>query len=233
MSDFYQPGDASNQSPSDSTGQVPAELMQADSSAQQQVHRADWSSALRELAETILLTLVIFFLIRLVVENYRIEGSSMEPNFHNDQFLFVNKIIYQFHPPERGDVIIFPPPVQPTKKYIKRVIGLPGERVQIVGGRVRINDVELDERYQLNDAAYNFGPVILGTDEYFVLGDNRPESSDSHAWGPVRGKVIIGKAWVSYWPPSLWGLIHDYTYAAPIPKSLPARPNSPRPTAYP
>lgn len=233
MSEIFDSDKIPNPSLPAASEQIPGETPQVDASTQQETHKADWSSALRELAETILLTLVIFFLIRLVVENYRIEGSSMEPNFHNDQFLFVNKLLYQFHPPERGDVIIFPPPVQPTKKYIKRVIGLPGEKVQIVGGRVRINDVELDEHYQLNDAAYNYGPVNLGQDEYFVLGDNRPESSDSHAWGPVKGKVIIGKAWVSYWPPNLWGLVHDYTYAAPIPKSpSPPSPLVP-PTPYP
>ncbi len=223
MSDMYVPGQVPHE--------IPPETPTSDLVTQPPTHKTDWSAALRELAETILLTLIIFFLIRLVMENYRIEGSSMEPNFHNDQFLFVNKVIYQLHPPERGDVVVFPPPVNPMKKYIKRIIALPGEKIQIVNGRVLINDVELDEQYQLNPTTYNYGPIALGADEYFVLGDNRSESSDSHAWGPLKGKVIIGKAWISYWPPNLWGLVNDYTYAAQIPKSpsIPATPVPPTP----
>jgi signal peptidase I len=179
---------------------------------------ATWLPALRELAETILLTLVIFFMIRFAVENYRIEGYSMEPNFHDGQFLLVNKIVYLLHHPERGDVVIFRYPNNPKKNYIKRMIGLPGEKVQITAGRLYINDALIDEPYPFNHADYDWGPVTVGPDEYFVLGDNRPESSDSHSWGMLPAKDMIGKAWVSYWPPQEWGLVPDFSYAA-SPKS--------------
>ncbi len=175
---------------------------------------ATWGPALRELVETILLTLVIFFMIRFAVENFRIEGSSMVPNFHDGQFLLVNKIAYKIGHPQRGDVIIFKFPLNESKNYIKRVIGLPGETVQIRAGRVYINGVLMEEQFPFEHAEYEYGPTTLQTDEYFVLGDNRPESSDSHFWGPVPARDIVGKAWISYWPPQLWGLVPDSSFAA-------------------
>ncbi len=175
---------------------------------------AAYGPAIRELIETILLTLVIFFMIRFAVENFRIEGYSMEPNFHDGQFLLVNKLAYKIGHPSRGDVVIFHYPLNPSKNYIKRVIGLPGETVQIKMGRVYINGVLMKEQFPFEHADYDWGPVTLAADEFFVLGDNRPESSDSHFWGPVPAKDIVGKAWVSYWPPQMWGLVPDYSYAA-------------------
>jgi signal peptidase I len=176
-----------------------------------------WSgvgSALRELIETLVLTVVIFLLIRFAVQNFRIEGYSMEPNFHDGQYLLVNKLIYMLQSPERGDVIVFIPPTSASRDFIKRVIGLPGDRVEIINGRVDINGEALPEPYPLNPASYSYGPVTVGPDEYFVLGDNRNNSSDSHSWGMVTVKKIIGKAWVSYWPPQMMGLVPTYSYAA-------------------
>lgn len=170
--------------------------------------------ALRELIETLILTLVIFLLIRFAVQNFRIEGSSMEPNFHDGQYLFVNKLIYLFQPPQRGDVIVFVPPNSGSRDFIKRVIGLPGERVEIRSGTVFINGEPLVESYPLYPGSYSTGPIVVPPDEYFVLGDNRNYSSDSHSWGTVPGKRIIGKAWFSYWPPQSIGFIPDYTYAS-------------------
>ena len=164
--------------------------------------------------ETLILTLVIFLLIRFAVQNFRIEGYSMEPNFHDGQFLFVNKITYMIGKPERGDVIVFVPPNNSTKDYIKRVIGLPGDKIEIVNGQVFVNSVELNETYPLNVASYSMPTVIVPPNEYFVLGDNRNFSSDSHSWGTVDASKIIGKAWVSYWPPQMIGIVPDYSYAA-------------------
>lgn len=178
------------------------------------VPKSNWGSAARELVETILLTLVIFFMIRFAVENYRIEGSSMLPNFHDGQFLLVSRINYLLGEPERGDVVIFQYPLNPKKNFIKRVIGLPGEKVQIRAGKVYVNGARIPEPYPYNFAGYDYGPITIGPDEYFVLGDNRPESSDSHSWGLLPAKNIIGKAWVSYWPPDEWGIVQDYSYAA-------------------
>ena len=169
-------------------------------------------SALRELIETLILTLVIFLVIRFAVQNFRIEGYSMEPNFHDGQFLLVNKIVYMLHAPERGDVIVFVPPTSSSRDFIKRVIGLPGDRVEVINGKVYINGEMLDEPYPLNPASYSAGAVTVPPDEYFVLGDNRNNSSDSHSWGTVSVKKIIGKAWVTYWPPQMMGIVPDYTY---------------------
>ena len=168
----------------------------------------------RELIETLALTLVIFLLIRFAVQNFRIEGFSMEPNFHDGQFLIVDKLSYMLHPPERGDVIVFIPPNNTSKDFIKRVIGLPGDQVEVVSGRVYVNGTPLDEPYPLAPATYSAAAVTVPPEDYFVLGDNRNNSSDSHSWGPVSVKSIIGKAWVSYWPPQVIGFIPAYSYAA-------------------
>jgi signal peptidase I len=176
-----------------------------------------WSglgSALRELIETLILTLVIFLVIRFAVQNFRIEGTSMEPNFHDGQYLFVNKLLYMLHPPERGDVIVFIPPNSNSRDYIKRVIGLPGDRVEIRNGFVYINGEPLNEDYPLNPGSYGMPSMVIQPGEYFVLGDNRNYSSDSHSWGTVSGAKIIGKAWVSYWPPELIGFVPEFSYAA-------------------
>lgn len=173
---------------------------------------AGWGRTLRELIETLVLTLVIFLLIRFAAPNFRIEGSSMEPDFHNGEHLFVNRLVYMLHPPERGDVIVFVPPTNLSSDYIKRVIGLPGDRVEIVDGRVVINGKPLQEPYPLNPGSYSYGPVTVGPDEYFVLGDNRDYSSDSRSWGMLSAKKIIGKAWIVYWPPNTVGLVSDYSY---------------------
>ncbi len=171
-------------------------------------------TALRELVETLLLTLIIFLLIRFAVQNFRIEGFSMEPNFHDGEFLLVNKLVYMLHPPERGDVIVLKYPPVPSRDFIKRVIGLPGDRIEIINGKVYINGDALDEPYPLNEGSYNYGPVTVGPDEYFVLGDNRNNSSDSHSWGMLPVKDVVGKAWIAYWPPSLIGLVPTYSYAS-------------------
>jgi signal peptidase I len=176
--------------------------------------KAGWGKAVRELIETLALTLVIFLLVRFAAPNFRIEGFSMEPDFHDGQYLFVNRLIYMLHPPERGDVIVFIPPTNTSRDYIKRVIGLPGERVEIVNGRVLIAGQELEEPYPLNPGTYSYGPVTVGTAEYFVLGDNRDNSSDSHSWGMLDAKKIIGKAWITYWPLDLVGWVPSYPYTS-------------------
>jgi len=171
-------------------------------------------SALREIVETVLLTLLIFFAIRALIQNFRIEGTSMEPNLHDGQYLIINKFAYYLHPPERGDVVVFHYPRNPRRDFIKRVIGLPGETVEIREKHLYIDGEELDESYALYTGNYSWAAQRLGEDEYFVLGDNRNSSSDSHNWGPLARGAIIGKAWISYWPPKCWGPISHYSYAA-------------------
>ena len=163
----------------------------------------------RELLETIILTLVIFFLVRTVIQNYRIDGSSMEPNFHNGQFLIINKLAYKLGEPRRGDVIVFHYPRDPSRDFIKRIIGVPGDVVEIRSGEVYINGQLIDEPYKPGEGTYDASPVLVPPGELFVLGDNRNNSSDSHSWGLLPFDKVIGRAIVSYWPPADWAIISN------------------------
>jgi signal peptidase I len=176
--------------------------------------RTNIKGIVREIVETAVLTLVIFLLVRLAFQNFRIEGYSMEPNLHHGQFLIINKLVYYLHPPERGDVVVFHSPQNPRKDFIKRVVGLPGEAVEIREGQVFVNGVRLEETYITQDSERSWGPEVVGAFEYFVLGDNRTNSSDSRSWGMLDGDAIIGKAWISYWPPQHWGIVPHYSFAA-------------------
>jgi signal peptidase I len=196
----------------------------------------------RDVLETLVLTLVIFLLVRSVVQNFRVEGRSMEPTLHSGQYLLVNKAIYWnidvdllkrlfpfirwpenphsraiylFQPPQRGDIIVFRYPRDPSRDFIKRVIAVPGEVVEVRQGRVFVNGTPLEEYYINDQPAYQWGPQRLPPDHYFVLGDNRNASSDSHVWGPVPKDYIIGKAWLSYWPPDQFGFLPDRVLATP------------------
>jgi signal peptidase I len=164
-------------------------------------------SVLREVVETVVLTVIIFFLIQTVVRNFRVVGTSMEPNLHNGQYLIVDKISYRLGETQRGDVIVFEPPNRPDEDYVKRVIALPGELVEIRNGQVFINNHPLDEPYVVHRGSYSMSARRVGPDELFVLGDNRNSSSDSHNWGMLAQDKVVGKAWISYWPPSQWGVI--------------------------
>jgi signal peptidase I len=181
---------------------------------EQEEKRVTLRAILREVIETAFMTLVIFLLVRMACQNFRIEGHSMEANLHDGQFLIVNKLVYYIHSPERGDVIVFHSPASPNKDFIKRVIGLPGEEVEMVDGVVYIDGLRLEETYLSNQGHRSWGPQVVGEFEYFVMGDNRNHSSDSRSWGMLDGNAIIGKAWVSYWPLQYLGPVPHYTYAA-------------------
>src|SRR6476620_2390469 len=133
---------------------------------------------LRELIETVVLSLVIFLLIRQVVQNYRIESHSMQPNFYEGQFILVNKLAYRLGSPERGDVLVFHNPQNVKEDYIKRIIGLPGDTLDIHDGKVFINGKELVEKYPINEIprGQSYGPIVIEPDHLFVMGDNRPQS---------------------------------------------------------
>ena len=140
----------------------------------------------------------------------------MEPNIHEGQRILINKVVYKFHEPERGDVIVFPSSGNPDEEYIKRIIGLPGEVVEMKDGIVYIhqpdgNVLTLDEDEYIVDPANNYflGDTIP-EDNYFVLGDNRNNSADSRCGWTVPGQDIVGKAWLSIWPMSEWGLVTNY-----------------------
>jgi signal peptidase I len=164
---------------------------------------------LRELAETIVLSLIIFLLMRQVVQNYRIESHSMEPNFSEGQFILVNKLAYVLGEPKQGDVLVFHNPNNTEEDYIKRIIGLPGDTLSISESRVYINGEPLDETYIAYDIrpTEQFGPIVIEPNHLFVMGDNRPNSSDSRRFGQLSQDLIVGKAWLRVWPPDKWGLI--------------------------
>lgn len=168
-------------------------------------------SLLREILETVLLTVVLFFVINTVTGRSQVNGSSMEPTLHNGQYLIISKITYWIHPPERGDIIVLHPPNNLGEDYIKRIVGLPGERVEVQGGKVWVDGFVLDEPYVSSAPSYS-GSWALGKGEYLVFGDNRNNSSDSHSWGPLEGESIVGKAWLSYWPPERWGIVKHHAF---------------------
>jgi signal peptidase I len=206
-------------------------------------------SSLREILETLVLAALFFFALRAVVQNFRVEGSSMFPTFADGQYVLVNKAVYAhlspaslprwmpgsgsaparflFHPPRRGDVIVFhpPPPNDPSRDFIKRVIGVPGDTVDIKENRVAINDQVLAEPYIRQPTlplSTRFAHVVLGPDQYFVLGDNRGNSSDSRAWGPIGVDAIVGRTWLVYWPLSAWKIAPNH--AENVPGPAPASP---------
>ncbi len=160
----------------------------------------------REIIETIVLTLLMFLVIRLAVQNFNIEGHSMEPSLHDKELILVDKWSYLFHTPGRGDVIVFVAPPHPDQDYIKRIVALPGDTITINDTTVIVDGVKLNESYvdprnQGNIwATKNISNMIVPPDDYFVLGDNRMGSSDSRDWGFVPRENIIGRAALVYWP---------------------------------
>jgi signal peptidase I len=167
---------------------------------------------LRELIETIVLSLVIFLLIRQVVQNYRIESHSMQPNFYEGEFILVNKLAYRLGAPERGDVLVFHNPNNVEEDYIKRIIGLPGDSVEIHDSTVFINGEAVVEEYPINaiPPSYTYPLEVVQPDHLFVMGDNRPQSQDSRYFGQLDEELIVGKAWVRVWPFNKFGIIQHY-----------------------
>ena len=198
---------------------------------------------IRELFETAIFVLLVFFIVRGVVQNFKIEGQSMEPTLHTGQYMLVNKIVYfhfdinapmrllpgnaelqpkivyPFHMPRRGDIVVFEYPKDWRKDYIKRVIGLPGDQIQIRDQKVYVNGTELVEPYlveptdcRMGDPCANEQIVTVPPGSIYVFGDNRLNSSDSREWSELPLDRVIGKAWVSYWPFNEWGVIPHATY---------------------
>ena len=166
---------------------------------------------LREILVTLVLAVVIFFLLQTTVQSFVIIGSSMEPNLQEEDRLLISKVVYKFHEPERGDVIVFHPPNNQQADYIKRIIALPGETVEVRKGVVYINGHQLDERHYIEAVPkYTLPQQKIPEDEYFVLGDNRNNSNDSHNGWTLPRENIIGKAWLSLWPPSKWEVVPNY-----------------------
>ena len=167
-----------------------------------------------DLLETIVLAVVLFVAINAVSARVRVDGFSMVPTLQDGEYVLVNKLTYKTSLPERGDIIVFVSPQTPDLDLIKRVIGLPGDTITIAGGVVRVNNQVLDEPYIAAAPIYS-GEWKVPPNDLFVLGDNRNDSSDSHAWGMLPEKNVIGKAILIYWPIPEWTLIqHVGTVAA-------------------
>ena len=172
---------------------------------------------IKELAGWLLYIVLIIALTWIVVtfvgQRTEVSGSSMETTLSDEDQLIVDKMTYRFRDPKRYDIVVFPYQYQDNTYYIKRIIGLPGETVQILSGMVYIDGMRLDEHYG-DEIMENPGiaeePLTLGEDEYFVLGDNRNNSSDSRASdvGLIHRKDLIGRAWIRVWPLSQIGVIH-------------------------
>jgi signal peptidase I len=168
----------------------------------------------REILIMALVFLVVFAVVQFSVQSFRIDGPSMEPSFTEDEFIMVNKLTYRFSDPRRGDVIIFDPPFSSSYPFIKRVVGLPGELVEIRHGDIYINGLLLVEKPVMErPRTMDMDATRVEKDHYFVLGDNRDNSRDSTEGWTVPSDNIIGRSWMIYWPLSHWGLSPEYSYS--------------------
>lgn len=177
--------------------QSPLPVTEADAPAE----RISWSYAVRVWVQSAVITVVLFFfLITFVVQGFAVSGSCMEPNLWTGERILGSKFIYRFKTPERGDIIVFSYPKDPKRAFIKRVVGLPGETIEISRGQVFIDDRPLIEPYLTHTAHGDYGPERIKEGNLFVMGDYRDNSSDSRDWGELPIKNIRAKAWVRYWP---------------------------------
>jgi len=191
----------------------------------------------REFIEATLLAIVIFFVVHGSIQNFRVEGLSMDPALKDGEMVIVNKLLYfridvkrlaglvpfwdvkdkrsfsLFHEPHRGEVVVFNWPVDPERQLVKRVIGVPGDTVEIRSGAVYVTGTPLSEPYiaSLHGIRENIGPVEVSEGYYFVMGDNRLHSNDSRDWGLVARDDIVGKIWLVYWPMARVTIFHAHT----------------------
>src|SRR5919107_915334 len=186
-----------------------------------------WSEARLLLRDLVFALLVAALFVVFVMQPVKVEGTSMLPRLHDGERIFVNKLVY-YHLPklERGDIVVFWYPDDPDKSYIKRVIGLPGELMEIRDGIIYVNGQELKEPYiepERNVTRLNHAPVLIKPHYYFVAGDNRDQSYDSRSWGLVPEKYIYGKALLRYWPLAQASVIRHETdyHLAPRPGAQP------------
>ena len=179
----------------------------------------------KEFIETAILAAFIFLCLHLSIQNYQVEGSSMDPTLKVGECVLSNKFIYTrfdttgltkyvtsldkhqgnilflFHPPKRGEIVVFRYPKDPNRHFVKRIIGIPGDQVEIKKGVVLVNGYGIEEPY-LNPlpSTSNWGPSIIQAENYFVLGDNRAASNDSRSWGSISNEHLVGRYWFKYWP---------------------------------
>jgi signal peptidase I len=192
-----------------------------------------WAEGRLLLRDLVFALMIAALVVIFMVQPVKVEGTSMLPRLHDGERIFVNKLIYydeyRWAPKiERGDIVVFWFPDDPSKSYIKRVIGLPLDTVEIREGMVRVNGRELEEKYldsRLNLSHRSQTPVYVRPNYYFVMGDNRDNSSDSRIWGLVPKKYIYGKALLRYWPLSAASVIHHENISPGVPPASTYRPD--------
>ncbi|MFH2063131.1 MAG: signal peptidase I [bacterium] len=175
---------------------------------------------LGELLHVIVISLAIILPIRyFLIQPFYVKGASMEPNFYDHEYLIIDEISYRFHEPQRGDIVVFRYPNDPSQFFIKRIVAIPGERIVVSGGVVRIISHDHPDGFLLDESdyighTYTSGDkdVTLTADEYYLLGDNRAASMDSRSFGPVHGDLIVGRAVLRGWPPDRMGIFTGVVY---------------------
>lgn len=168
-----------------------------------------------DIFETIIVALAVFLLVYFfLIQPHRVQGDSMLPNFKHGELILTDKISYRIRTPSRGDVIVFKAPQDSGKDFIKRIVALPGETIELIAGQIYINGQAIKEPYLTTTTltlpgSYlrEGGKVTVPNGEFFVLGDNRNHSSDSREWGTVKKSDIIGRAFIIYWPPPSFALV--------------------------
>lgn len=196
--------------------------------------RQGWIQFLREILETVGLAVILFLVINVISARVRVEGFSMLPTLDNGEYVLISRLSYKLGNFQRGDIVVFRPPMYPDapfwqrlfglpgfddkyEDYIKRIIGLPGETVRVADGTVYINDTPLIEPYTAAPPDYS-NEWTVPEGQLFVLGDNRNNSADSHAWGFLPEENILGKALVVYWPFADFMIIQPHLFVLAAPK---------------
>ncbi len=184
-----------------------------------------WSTVV-DVIETIVVAAAIFVVVYLfLLQPHQVKGASMEPNFHDGEYILTDKISYRFSEPKRGDVVVFKAPTNPDVDFIKRIVALPGERLKINNNTIVIFNDEHPKGFTLSEPYEVMEPIAGGShikegrvvevpaENYFVFGDNRTHSFDSREWGPLPKKSIVGKAWLRYWPVSRISIIRGVSFS--------------------
>lgn len=180
--------------------------------------RRSAKSTLEFLWEVLKVVVVVFAIIvpvrHYLVKPFYVRGASMEPNFHDYQYLVIDELSYRLREPARGEVVVLRDPLDPEQYFIKRIIGLPGDHVVVRDGGVRVNGVILNESVYLESKVRTTGhdDVTLQSDEYYVMGDNRAASLDSRVFGPVLSSEFVGRTWIRAWPPSQMNIFSPFSY---------------------
>jgi signal peptidase I len=176
----------------------------------------DFKRFMLDLLETLVLAVVLFLVINAVSARVRVDGFSMRPTLEDGEFILVNRLAYKLGDPKRGEIIVFRSPVVPDEDLIKRVIGLPGDEIEVRDGAVYVNGSPLDEPYIAASPIYS-GKWQVVDGFLFVLGDNRNDSSDSHSWGLVPMANVVGRSILIYWPFAEWGMLNHNIITAMVP----------------